>query len=653
VASDLDLSAPRRSSARFLPLALVPIALWVLRIDPPLIVLGAALVGGAGLTYAGGFELELEERLAYGAVLGAGAIALCQLALAFPLGVGLTSDLLGAALPLVAAAIVVWGRRSRLRVDLDRAWRGLSPRSSWPLWLLLALAWAWTAIVLSRAYTLTPQGLFVGGAAFYADWSAHLSYAGSFAYGHNLPPQFPLDPPHRLGYPFLIDFWAAELVPLGASLTSSLVLTSGFLGFAFPLVMYLAARRLSGSRMAGAVSVAVFCLGGGLGFLRLMPELWHQGPALLLHLPQLYTQDPALNLQWLNPVLAYLLPQRSVLFGFSLALIVSALLLGPKAPSPGQLGFLGIVTGLSPLAHVHSWGTNLALPAFSLRGPNRRRMLYFLPALSLGLPVVIWLLGDGAARLRWQVGWLAQSGGHHDNLVWFWIWNTGLLVPAMLAAFLWPGTLPPGLGRRLAPIWLWFVVPNFIVFQAWDWDNTKFFAYWALLGAIPVGALVARLIRRRGASALLAGVLFLSLVAAGTLDLARSLDASQNTFALTDSGGLEVARWARVQTSPHAIFLVAPDPNSPIPTLAGRSVVEGYPGWVWTYGLSDWAIRSRDVEDMLQGQPGTRRLLAHYRVGYVMIGPQELSLAPAGSAYWAASGYRRVYFHDGYSVYRI
>src|SRR5262249_21128454 len=156
--------------------------------------------------------------------------------------------------------------------------------------------------------------------------------------------------------------------------------------------------------------------------------------------------------------------------------------------------------------------------------------------------------------------------------------NTSLLVPAMAVAFLWRGVLPPRVGLYLAPIWLWFLVPNFVVFQAWDWDNTKFFAYWALLGSLAVGALVVRLVRWGAEGWMLAIVLVVFLVASGAVDVFRAVAPGSSTFPaqFTDAGGVQVAAWARQSTDPTAIFLVAPAHNEPIPTLGGRRVMVGY-----------------------------------------------------------------------------
>jgi hypothetical protein len=271
------------------------------------------------------------------------------------------------------------------------------------------------------------------------------------------------------------------------------------------------------------------------------------------------------------------------------------------------------------------------------------------------------MVGGGAASLRVQVWWLANVNGHHDGPIWFWLANTSLLVPAMAVAFLWPGVLPRGVALHLAPIWLWFLVPNFLVFQPWDWDNTKFFAYWALLGALPVGALLSHLLRSGLEARVVAYALTAFLTLSGAVDLVRTFDGVVSTAPtvgpsavaaqFTDAGGVRVAAWARDHTDARATFLVAPVHNEPIPTLAGRRVVVGYGGWLWTYGLADWGQRTEDAQRMLKGEPATPALLRRYGVDYVLIGPQELG-AGANQAYFDGIA-ERVYASGGYTVYRV
>ncbi len=587
-----------------------------------------AAVAGAGITYLTRLELGLEERLAYGAVIGLMAAAVAGFALALAFGVGLPAVLSGLGLALAAGA---WGwavARPRLGAELA----GLRGRwrEVWPVGLLLLACWPYTVYLMAGAYARSAAGLEVWGIGVYSDWAAHLTYAGSFAYAHNLPPEYPIAPGHRMGYPFMVDFIAAELVATGSSLTSALVQTSGYLLLAFPAVMALAGRRLTGSPAAGAAGTAVFLAAGGLGF-------------ATLHGPRLYTQDSGQNYQLLNPVLAYLLPQRSILFGLSVALIAAALLFAArKTESWWPFLFTGVLVGLAPAFHVHGYGTAVALAAFWALGDRRRVWLgNFVPALALGLPAVFWLVQPGAAGLRLQLGWLAGP----DSWLWFWLKNAGLFIPLLLAAQLWPG-VAGAFRLHFAPLWLWFAVPNVWVFQPWDWDNTKFFVFWMAFGAILVGALLTVMARQGAGPALLAALAAFVLCASGALDLWHLVQPGDRTL-FTNAGGLAAAGWVRTHTEPEAVFLVAPEHNEPIPTLGGRRVVAGYPGWMWTYGIADWAQRTQDAQAMLQG----RRDLSGYPVDYVVVGPQEMALG-ATDAYWAAHA-TRVYSSAGYTIYRL
>jgi len=145
----------------------------------------------------------------------------------------------------------------------------------------------------------------------------------------------------------------------------------------------------------------------------------------------------------------------------------------------------------------------------------------------------------------------------------------------------------------------------------------------------------------------------LVLCLAGGLDAARNTDFSVSSIRFTDNAGLDAAAWSRTHTAPHAVFLAAYDHDSPISTLGARRVVLGYPGWIWTYGISDWVGHEQDVEAMLQGRPEAESLVRRYDVKYVVIGPQELA-APfsASEAYWQSNAVL-VYSNAEYHVYKV
>ena len=202
------------------------------RSGTPFVFLFACLVSGFGLSYLSGLDLIFEERLFFGTVIGAMAVSLAGFLTASLLGFGVTSVWLGVVFALIISAAGWFRGRHVVLPDLrnltDRWARNpIAPSHPWPLLLVAMVAGAYVYRLFANAYRLLPDGLYAGTGGTWADWAAHLSYAGSFAYGANFPPQLPLDPGHHLSYPFMIDFLAASLIPLGASLPTSLVLSSG------------------------------------------------------------------------------------------------------------------------------------------------------------------------------------------------------------------------------------------------------------------------------------------------------------------------------------------------------------------------------------------------------------------------------------------
>ena len=668
------------SAGRWLGLGAVLVLLVVLGwlLGAAAILLIGCVVAGFGITYLSGIALNLEERLAFGAVLGAMAVSLTTFALSMAVrDVTVATVITGIAVALGAGIAAAIADRGRLAADVSDAiarWTSplRSPGHPWPLAAVFLVCGSWTVRFLQHAYVVKPDGLWAGYVNIWGDWAAHLAFAGSFAYGHNFPPQYPLDPGNNLGYPFMIDFLAANLVPLGSPLTSALVLTSGLLGLAFPAVLYLAAARFAGGRGAATVAVFVFLLGGGLGFYYLLGDIAHSGIGVLAHLPREYTLDRSLNFQWLNPVLAYLVPQRSTLFGFSLALIVVLLvwLAVRERHDWKAFMFAGVVAGLMPAFHVHAYGTVVALAAFwAVFNLRRAWIAFFVPALALAIPVLAWMwppannsiCGAGLSIHGYclEAGWLSYTDTQRDGVlyfpfdfVWFWIKNLSVFVPLLIAAQFLRRWMPTSFEKWYAPMWLWFLVPNVIVLQPWDWDNTKFFIFWALFGSIMVGGFIAGMVRKWPWSAAFASVLLVALCLSGALDLARATDASVSSYEFTDTKGVQVADWVRQNTPADAIFAVADEHNNPIPTLAGRRVMSGYPGWLWTYGLKDYGQKQADEAAILRGDQNTPDLIDRYRVGYVLIGPQELSPTRAASqAYWQQHG-TLVYSNGEYWVYR-
>ena len=660
-------------------------------IGPAILLMVACVVAGFGITYLSGIRFQFEERLAFGTVIGAMAVAVVAFGLSSLVkDVTLLTAGVGMAVAVAVGVATAIVHRSEVQADWTDAGQrwSASPRSAghpWPVAAVFLVCATWTVHLLHQAYVIKPDdpahpgagGLYTGYVNIWGDWAAHLTFAGSFAYAHNFPPEYPIDPGNRMGYPFMVDFLSANLVPLGSSLTTALVLITGLLGLAFPVVLYLAAARFTGGRAAATIAVFVFLLSGGLGFFYFAADIDKNGLLAVQHLVREYTLQRDLNYMWLNPVLAYLIPQRSTLFGFSLVLVVLLVLWIAIREGSSWRPFLfaGVIAGAMPAFHVHAFGTAVALALFWAVATNRRRewLYFFVPAIVLAVPVLLWMwppVNNSVCGDRFsfggyciEPGWLSYTDWKRDaprfgivvalpvDFVWFWLKNLGAFVPLLLVAQALPRAMPTDFGKWFAPMWLWFLVPCIVVLQPWDWDNTKFFVFWALLGSIMVGGLLAHMFKRTETAVLAALLLFL-LGFAGTLDLVRASDFQQSSNEFTDTKGIQVADWVRQHTSPSAIFAVGDDHNSPIPTLAGRRVMIGYSGWLWTYGLGDYQNKQSDELAILRGDPATPELVQRYHVSYVLMGPQELGgTRRANLAYWQQNG-TQVYSNGEFSVFR-
>jgi hypothetical protein len=666
---------------------------------------------GVALTFVSRLSWHLEARLALGAPVGFGAAAMLTWLIAIPLGMSTTTAVLGAiALTAVLIACVMFTDvRARLTDEAGAAvarWKWGEPV---PLWILLALALLFFMPFYGHALQYRPDGLYAGYVTIWGDWSTHLSLSGYLANTPNLlPPQNPFLAGTNLTYPFLPDLFSSVLINLGAAATQALTLVSFVLSLALVVIFYAVTERITGSRWAGFVAVLVMLAGSGLGFLRVLGDVQRTGGGVLGWLDGLfnligtpphdhsYTQDGSLNFQWLNPILAYLVPQRTTLFGWSLGLFALALLWHAWRDQGAlrEMLIAGVLLGMMPLLHASTYfdmiviaGGLMLLSVPRLARAVRREgspwrpllpwLALFVPALLLGLPQVKLILpaaayssGGGGSRIgpafcaTFHIGWFRCQPGwlsHDSGFIWFWFINTGLLIPLAAVTFAFARWGKPHLRSFLLPAWLLFLIPNLVVLQPWDWDNTKWFVWWAIPASMLVGLLLVRLVRAGPLLAVLAALLLVVQVASGALDLDRAAQSRLSAIRFLDRDELALADWART-TPRDSVFLTAWQHNHPVLTLSRRVEVMGWTGWLWSWGV-DYTGRQRDVIAMFHGDADAPQLLRQYYVRFVVIGPAERGENPqiewknnrAANVIYFASRYPMAYQSPSgeYEVFRV
>jgi hypothetical protein len=254
--------------------------------------------------------------------------------------------------------------------------------------------------------------------------------------------------------------------------------------------------------------------------------------------------------------------------------------------------------------------------------------VYVVTTLAVALPLVAWTARGSSANLSSFVG--IQFGwdrGVHDPLT-FWLVNTGIFIPMLVAAYLWR-TDRPLLPRKLLlfslPFLLWFVIPNLFRLAPWLWDNIKVLTYW-WLGAVPLVALLLARVWSEGAAGRLGAVAAaIVLMAAGALDVARATVGQ--SYQIFDRDGIALADMVRDSTPPDAVVLTAPSYNSPI-FLSGRRVFMGYAGFLWANGLP-YTEREQELRAIYAGDASANELIERNGISYILLGPQERAdLAP-------------------------
>ena len=674
-----------------------------------------AIASGALLTYTWDEDAPLASRLCTGACIGFALLGLIGFALALVIGLSSTS-LLVTALLMATPGLLLRNPQIRAQIDQDlaTATRAISRATTTPdRWAFIYfLFYAVVAIVMwlvfSRAIFEKPDGIYTGVLNNYGDLPFHVSVITRFAFGQNFPPEDPTFAGARFTYPFMTDFVSAMFVRAGASLRDSMFIENYFVGVALVGVLHRFGQKLLRNRTAAILTPVLIILNGGLGWAMLFGDVNKTDGGVfqvLRHIPHSYTILPEVadGWRWGNAVTSLLVPQRGFLLGIPLAAIVltqwwaasrsnaevrskkvkgkkeerrekrSGLAARPSGradstvgnsslftfsflllPSAKRMLAAGVVAGLLPLVHAHSFivvmgvGACLALINWARW---REWLAFFVVASLIAVPQLLWSTHGSAVSTRAFIGWEFGWGHGDENFFWFWFKNTGLFIPLLIAALLWKRE-DYLVSRRLLffflPFTLCFIIPNLVKLAPWIWDNIKVIFYWWIASAPIVALLLARLWEGKTWNRVLAGGLFVVLTFAGALDV-FALVTSQGEYQEFDRDGVAFAEMIKQQTPPRAMILHAPIHNTPV-FLTGRRSLMGYPGHIWTHGI-DFGPRETDIKKIYSGSPEAANLLSKYGVDYVVIDPQEHSVMPVNTEYF--SRYPEVVKIGEYHLYKI
>ena len=659
---------------------------------------------GTIATYLYDEGASFAARVCAGACFGLTALGLVGFIFASFLGLTTGSIIVTAAvLTLPFLILRDKARRKIIRRDWKATSQGFRRRLLSPNLSAFGYAAFYLAVavvlwrVFDRAMIETPEGIATGVLNNFGDLPFHLSVITSFAFGNNFPPEDPTYAGVHFTYPFLTDFVSAIFVRCGASLRQSMFLENFVIAFAFVGLLHRWALELLRDRLAAIITPLLVLLNGGFGWVLLWTEFKQRDTGLLgalQALPPSVTVIPETTWRWGNALSTLLVPQRGMLLGLPLAVIVftqwwlaeergekeiketgkgkkqkknkrNDRQVETKSTSGFQLSRLfadlsarrmvaaGLIAGTLPLVHAHSFIVVMVVGVALALWQRRWRdwILFFLFASVVAVPQMWWSTHNSAVDAKtffeWHFGWDRGT----ENTVWFWLKNTGIFIPLIALALLWRGKNYLVSKRLLIyylPFTLCFIVPNLVKLAPWVWDNIKVLYYWWLASAPLVALLLARLWQQRGLRRVIALGLFVLVIFAGSLDVA-SIFFRSNKFDVFNSQGIAFAEIIKQQTEPRSLIVHAPVHNHPA-FLTGRRSLMGYPGHIWTHGL-EYGPRENEIKRIYAGAPDAEALIDKYGATYIVVGPLERNLVLVNDQFFTR--FTRVGEVGDYRLYKI
>lgn len=634
-------------------------------------------LGGMSFAYLIDDEEPLMWRLAVGNIIGSAIFGLTAFAVACVAGFSSVTIIAALAVAMLPLLILLrrdarerfHGNLNKARGKLDGA--NLSKIGSFSYYaFFFVLFWFFFA----RTMFELKDGIYTGGSQNLGDLPFHLGAIFSFTDGNNFPPENPSWSGAKFTYPFIADLLTACFVKLGADVKDALFTQNVAWAFSLLVIIERFVARLTKSKLAGRIAPALLFLSGGLGFLWFLKDYWQSSLGLWSFfnaLPQDYTIGD--HFRWGNSMVVLFMTQRSLLLGMPLTIIVLGFLWRaftaldmPKAsgesarvrdggkirPVAAPMGYrvtasvlFGLLAGTLPLIHLHSLVVLFVVTAFCflLRPERWREWIPFGLGVSIiAIPQLIWALSESATEttkfFEWHFGWDKRN----ENVIWFWLKNTGLVIPAIIAAIYLMSrkdekteNLKPKAKDLLLfyiPFVFLFVVSNTAKLAPWEWDNIKILIYW-FVGSLPlIALLVAWLWERERIFKFVAAACFVVLIFAGALDVWRTAS-GQISSRVFDYEAVRVANEIKQKSAPSALFVNAPTYNSAI-VLSGRRSLMRYSGHLSSHGI-DYGAREEDVRRIYQGGGVAEILLRKYGVDYILVSPEEQNNLSPNDAFFA------------------
>lgn len=491
---------------------------------------------------------------------------------------------------------------------------------------------------LAMYASMLQGGKYTKGAA-YSDLPFHLNIITSCAYGRNYIRKsfWDFDSTFytgvKLSYPMMPDFFTATLVACGgASLHQALFIPSSLFMFSTIMSVYSITKHYCRSVFTSCLSILIFSCLGGLGFLVSIDPTVKSTDTLFYDV--VHHWKGGREEYWFQTVMHILLPQRSALFGIPLCYwAILALIYAEKEENIKMTIVAALLVGFTPQVQAHAymamaqWSIAYCLVSFPWTDRSKWTSA-FLRWLTFGVlanvmafpqlpPFFNRLEANKVDFLKLKPIWSYRGRSIFTPI---WMWWKALGVFGNVALFAGFTVASKEQIMIYIPSLVVFAIANIIRYQNWEYDNIKVFYDGWIPIAVPFVTqyLVfffsnAKQRKRPTFNYFVFILLTGACVASGLLCIVMYLGSPTDIYR---DDQLEYGNWAAENTLTNAAFIAESTTENPSASVAGRSVMMGYEGWIGSHGLDPWSRRSA-ISNLLSN-PTKIENFEEYNVHYVL-----------------------------------
>ncbi len=619
----------------------------------------------------------LSLFLSVGLLLARRAVPDGSAAVIVPLGCGfgvsllavlpaLFAVVLGFTLPAVALAAAAAAGIAAALLYRGTRLRGMAKDpDSGALWACLLPVVLITLYLLHTHVLHLVDGAYHTGQSCYGDMPMHLGFIKYIAQSGEFLPRYPLlGGTHRFGYPFLCETVSSVFVVLGADLRTAYLLPMLPAFLSVYGMFWQLARRVTDSVGKACLAFYLFFMGSGLGFVYFLGSA-DSFAGIFTGFYTTPTNFVEKNIEWVNPIVDLLIPQRATLFGWCVLLPAVYLLWRFCYEGERRLWpWLAALVLPLPLLHTHS---ALALVLLCLvggvytlaQGPRRKTLLPWLGLAAVCgaawlcqmLPTVLAQSLDGQHMLRLHFNWVNGHGRRHAAgpvaVVLRQKHRAGVSSadPCRLSA---PCRHPPAVAVRRR-CWRSWLLAEFVVFQPNNYDNNKLLYVWHILGCILAAQLLVDIFaevrvlpwRALGLAACCFAGMFGSVLTVGREALSDYRQWSADDMALADH--------IDENAGSDALFLTSDSHLTPVFALAGRRILCGSGSYVYYHGM-DYSAEYNAMRALYETPD--EDTLAAWDIGYAVFDSSVYAKFAADES-WYAARYDVWYENAACRVYKI